>query len=270
MIKGEVKAKHTLIKNSIIFIVSLILFITVVFLTSSSKVSASSINVDISSGEADNVSSVLDMLFLLAFLAIIPSLLLVMTSFTRIVISLSFLRNALGTQNSPPNQVIVGLSLFMTIFIMLPVFIEIKDTAYMPYKEAKITQEEAIDNGIKPLKVFMLKQIYDKDLQLFLSLADEREMLNENDYTDKEKLTELSLVVIIPSFITSELKRAFIIGFLIYIPFLILDLVVSSTLMSMGMMMLPPAMISLPFKLLLFILVDGWNLLIQSLIVSFH
>jgi len=153
---------------------------------------------------------------------------------------------------------------------MLPVFIEIKDTAYMPYKEAKITQEEAIDNGIKPLKVFMLKQIYDKDLQLFLSLADEREMLNENDYTDKEKLTELSLVVIIPSFITSELKRAFIIGFLIYIPFLILDLVVSSTLMSMGMMMLPPAMISLPFKLLLFILVDGWNLLIQSLIVSFH
>ena len=158
----------------------------------------------------------------------------------------------------------------MTIFIMLPVFIEIKDTAYMPYKEAKITQEEAIDNGIKPLKVFMLKQIYDKDLQLFLSLADAREMLNENDYTDKEKLTELSLVVIIPSFITSELKRAFIIGFLIYIPFLILDLVVSSTLMSMGMMMLPPAMISLPFKLLLFILVDGWNLLIQSLIVSFH
>jgi len=146
------------------------------------------------------------MLFLLAFLAIIPSLLLVMTSFTRIVISLSFLRNAIGTQSSPPNQVIVGLSLFMTIFIMLPVFIEIKDTAYMPYKEAKITQEEAIDNGIKPLKVFMLKQIYDKDLQLFLSLADEREMLNENDYTDKEKLTELSLVVIIPSFITSELK----------------------------------------------------------------
>jgi len=270
MIKSEVKAKHTLMKNSIIFIVSLILFITVVFLTSSSKVSASSINVDISSGEADSVSSVLDMLFLLAFLAIIPSLLLVMTSFTRIVISLSFLRNALGTQNSPPNQVIVGLSLFMTIFIMLPVFIEIKDTAYMPYKEAKITQEEALDNGIKPLKVFMLKQIYDKDLQLFLSLADAREMLNQNDYTDKEKLTELSLVVIIPSFITSELKRAFIIGFLIYIPFLILDLVVSSTLMSMGMMMLPPAMISLPFKLLLFILVDGWNLLIQSLIVSFR
>jgi flagellar biosynthetic protein FliP len=153
---------------------------------------------------------------------------------------------------------------------MFPVFSEIKTNAYDPYKAGTIQLEEALNEGQKPLKIFMLKQVYDEDLEMFLSLADAQGIVTEADYDSQEKLTELSIFIIAPAFITSELKRAFLIGFLIYIPFLIIDLVVSSTLMAMGMMMLPPAMISLPFKLMLFIVADGWNLLIESLIVSFN
>lgn len=230
----------------------------------------SSISIDLNSGAADSGSSTLDLLFLLAFIALIPTFLMMLTCFTRIVVSFSFLRNAMGVANSPPNQVITGLSIFITIFIMFPVFSEIKTEAYDPYKAGTMQIEEAIQEGQKPLKIFMLKQVYDEDLDMFMSLADSQEMINSEDYNSQEKLTELSIFIIAPAFITSELKRAFLIGFLLYIPFLVIDLVVSSTLMAMGMMMLPPAMISLPFKLMLFIVADGWNLLIESLIISFN
>lgn len=228
------------------------------------------ISIDIDSGESGDAMSAIDLLFMLAFLALLPTILLMMTCFTRIVIALSFLRNALGTTQAPPNQIITGLALFLTLFIMSPVIQEINTEAYEPFKENQITQEEAIENGIKPLKEFMLKQVYEDDLDLFLSLSDAVEQTDMSEYDTQEKLLELSLTIIVPAFVTSELKRAFLIGFLLYIPFLIIDIVVSSTLMSMGMVMLPPSMISLPFKLMLFILVDGWTLLIQSLILGFR
>lgn len=231
---------------------------------------AASIQVGIDSGEADAGTSAIDLLFLLAIIALLPSLLLVMTSFTRLIISFSFLRSAIGTQSSPPNQVIVGLSLFMTLFIMWPVFSEIKEQAYDPFKAGEITQTEAIKAGGVPLKEFMLRQIYEEDLDMFLSLAESEEIVDVSTIESQEDLKDLSMVVIIPSFITSELKRAFMIGFLLFIPFLIIDIIVSSTLMSMGMVMLPPTTIALPFKLMLFVLVDGWNLLIEALIAGFR
>lgn len=230
----------------------------------------SSISVDINSGEATDQSSTLDLLFLLAFIALIPSFLIMMTCFTRIIISLSFLRTALGTNTSPSNQVLIGIAIFLTLFIMFPTLTEINESAYKPYKEGELTQEEFMDTAVVPLKTFMLKQVYDEDLDLFLSLADEQGALDMSTIESQEDLLDLSLLIITPAFMTSELKRGFLIGFLLYIPFLIIDLVVSSTLMSMGMMMLPPTMISTPFKIMLFILADGWNLLFESLIVSFH
>lgn len=248
-------------------------FIAVIFLFCflSQGVSAeSSINVDISSGEADENSSVLDTLFLLAFLALIPTFLLMMTSFLRIVIALSFLRNAIGTQSTPPNQVIVGIAMFLSLFIMLPVLREAKTEAYDPYKDGELTAIEAVYEGAKPLKSFMLRQVYEDDLDMFMTLADNRGIIDIEEYDSQEKLENLSLFVIVPSFLTSELKRAFLIGFLLYIPFLIIDLVVSSTLMSMGMVMLPPTTIAMPFKLMLFVVVDGWNLLFESLITGFR
>lgn len=229
----------------------------------------SSITIDLGSGEASDTSSALDLLFFLALLALIPSVLIMATSFTRIIISLSFLKTALGTQGIP-NQVLIGLALFITLFIMMPVINQINENAYKPYVAGNITQEEALTEGIKPLKSFMLKQVYNDDLNMFMEIADSKEVINIEDYSTRDSLENLSLLVIMPSFILSEIKRGFLIGFLIYIPFLVIDMVVSSTLMSMGMMMLPPAMISLPFKLMLFILADGWNLMIQSLITGFN
>lgn len=252
-------------------IISVIVFIAAGSIGLQRVAAESSISVDINSGGTQNgQQGTLDLLFLMAFIALIPSFLMMMTCFTRIVISFSFLRNALGTQSTPPNQVIIGLSLFISVFIMLPVFQEIRTEAYEPYKSGEITAEEAIDKGSVPLKVFMLKQVYEEDLDLFLSLADERGAVDSSQFDSQEKLPELSLFIITPAFVTSELKRAFLIGFLLYIPFLIIDLVVSSTLMAMGMVMLPPAMISMPFKLMLFIVADGWDLLIESLIISFN
>lgn len=208
----------------------------------------------------------LDIMFLFLFLAVVPSLLIMMTSFTRIVIVLSFLRNALGTQQSPPNQVLVGLALFLTMFIMQPVFSEINTTAYEPYKAETMTREEAFDAAQKPMKEFMLKQTEKKSLDLFLSIS--RTELPE--INSQEDYMQLGLSVIVPSFILSELNKAFTMGFLIFIPFLIIDLVVSSTLMSMGMVMLPPTMIALPFKIMMFVLVDGWSLVIKTLVQSFR
>jgi len=269
---SNVLSKKKVLMNGTGFVLGLVFTVLLsgFMVNTVSAADSPSIKIDLNSGVADGGSSTLDLLFLLAFIALIPTFLMMLTCFTRIVISFSFLRNAMGVAQSPPNQVIVGLSIFISIFIMFPVFSEIKTEAYDPYKAGTIKLEEAIAEGQKPLKVFMLKQVYDEDLDMFLSLADSQEIVDESDYDSQEKLTELSIFIIAPAYITSELKRAFLIGFLLYIPFLIIDLVVSSTLMAMGMMMLPPAMISLPFKLMLFIVADGWNLLIESLILSFN
>jgi flagellar biosynthesis protein FliP len=200
------------------------------------------------------------LLIILTILTLLPSIIIMTTSFIRIIIVFSFLRSALGTQQSPPNQVIIGLAIFLTIFIMAPTFNTINANAIKPYLENKITQEQAFEEGSKPLRQFMLKQTRQNDLKLFIDVAKvEGEITKEN----------VPLYVVIPAFVISEIKTAFTIGFLLFIPFLIIDLVVASVLLSMGMMMLPPVMVSLPFKLLLFVMVDGWHLLVKSLIMSF-
>ena len=209
------------------------------------------------------LESTLQILILLTVLSLAPSILIMVTSFTRLIIVFHFLRTALGTQTSPPNQVLVGLALFITLAIMSPVFTKVNNEAVKPYMSGKITQEEAFETGSKPLKEFMLKQTRDKDLQLFLDI-------NETDKETINNYQDISLTVIIPAFIISELRTAFIIGFLLYMPFIVLDMVVASTLMSMGMMMLPPTTISMPFKILLFVMVDGWNLVIGELVKSFQ
>lgn len=199
-------------------------------------------------------------LLLMTSLSFLPAMLLTMTSFTRILIVLGLLRSAIGTQSSPPNQILVGLALFLTFFIMSPVFDKIYSDAYQPFSNNKISAEQALDRGVAPLKEFMLKQTREADLALFARLANTPQMQGPED---------VSLRILVPSFIISELKTAFQIGFTIFIPFLIVDLVVASVLMSMGMMMVPPATISLPFKLMLFVLVDGWQLLVGALSQSF-
>ena len=203
----------------------------------------------------------LELIFMITLITLMPSIIIMMTSFTRIIIVLSFLRNALGIQQTPPNTVLIGISLFLTLFIMTPTLDEINTNAYVPYKNEQITGKEALDRASKPIKEFMLRQTEVDTLDMFVQFSGE-------ELTDNYE--EISLKVIIPSFITSELKRAFIIGFLLFLPFLLIDIVVSSTLMSMGMIMLPPAMISLPFKILLFITVDGWQLLFSTLIKGFN
>ncbi|MDP2828824.1 MAG: flagellar type III secretion system pore protein FliP [Sulfuricellaceae bacterium] len=204
--------------------------------------------------------SIQTLLFLTA-LTFLPALLLMMTAFTRIIIVLSLLRQALGTMQAPPNQVIVGLSLFLTFFVMSPVFDKIYTDAYQPYMEKRIELNEAFDKGSQPLKTFMLRQTRHEDLALFVKLSRSEPLVSED---------AVPLKILVPAYVTSELKTAFQIGFLIFIPFLIIDMVVASVLMSMGMMMLSPVMISLPFKLMLFVLVDGWNLMLGSLVESFY
>ncbi len=206
----------------------------------------------------------LDIIITLTIMSLVPSLLMLATSFTRIIIVLSILKNALGLQNTPPNMVLVGVALFLTLFIMNPVISDIEETAYEPYKAGEITQTEAIEAASVPLKEFVLKQTKYETLATFLDFSGEELPDEQEDYVD------LPMRVIIPSFVTCELSRAFLMGFLIYLPFLIIDIVVASTLMSMGMMMLPPSMISLPFKILLFIVVDGWNMIFATFIQSFN
>ena len=215
-----------------------------------------------------DASQPLEIIILLTLIALAPSMLIMMTCFTRIVIVLGFLRTAMQTQSTPPNMVITGVALFLTFFIMAPVFSEINEVAYQPYVSEELTTEEALDAASVPLKKFMLKQTSQDDLQFFLDLSKTEEP--EGGYTDEYLQNDLSLTVIVPSFMISELKRAFQMGFLIFLPFLVIDLVVGSTLMSMGMMMLPPAMISMPFKILVFVLADGWNLLIGSVVASYN
>ena len=220
------------------------------------------INISSNAGSM-KLESTLQILIMLTILSLAPSILIMVTSFTRIVVVFHFLRTALGTQTTPPNQVIVGLALFITIAIMSPVFTEVNTKAIKPYTAGKIKQEQAIEKGLSPLREFMLKQTREKDLKLFMDL-------NKKSADDIKDYDDIPITIVIPAFIISELRAAFIIGFLIYLPFIVIDLVVASTLMSMGMMMLPPTTISLPFKLLLFVLADGWNLVIGQLVNSFN
>lgn len=212
-------------------------------------------------GESGGASSTISIILLLTILSLAPSILVLMTSFTRIVIVLGFVRTSLGTQQMPPNQVLIGLALFLSLFVMSPTIGEINQVAYQPYSRGEITQTEALEKAALPLKTFMFSQIQDeKDLKLFL------------DFSKAEKpegIDDTPLTALIPAYVISELKTAFKMGFIIFIPFLIIDMVISSTLMAMGMMMLPPVMISLPFKILLFILVDGWYLVVKGLLLSF-
>ncbi|MGB9660810.1 MAG: flagellar type III secretion system pore protein FliP [Moorellaceae bacterium] len=210
--------------------------------------------------EPAKVVDTLRLLVLLTVLALVPALLLLTTCFTRIIVVLSFVRSALATQQVPPNQVLIGLALFLTFFIMAPVYNQVKAQALDPYLAGQISQEEALARGAKPLREFMYRQTREKDLALFVRMSGMPEPRSRDD---------VPLYVLIPAFVISELKTAFQMGFLIYIPFLIIDLVIASTLMAMGMFMVPPVMISLPFKLMLFVLVDGWYLVVKSLLESF-
>jgi flagellar biosynthetic protein FliP len=223
----------------------------------------SALNVFTSSATANggqNYSLSLQTLILLTALSFLPTIVLMMTSFTRIIIVLSLLRQAIGAQSSPPNQILLGLALFLTFFIMSPVLDRVYGEAYKPLSENKITMQQALDKGSVPIREFMLKQTREADLAMFLNLAGKK-VANPND---------IPMSVLIPSFMTSELKTGFQIGLSIFIPFLVIDMVVASVLMAMGMMMLPPSIVSLPFKLMLFVLVDGWQLLIGSLANSFR
>ncbi len=209
----------------------------------------------------DKVATVIQLLFILTVLSLTPAILLMLTSFTRIVIVLSLLRQAMGTQQMPSNQIIIGLSLFLTFFIMSPVWQSVHNEALRPYYDEEISGEQAIERAVIPVKAFMLKQTREKDIALFLQISKGKR---------PDKPADLALSVLVPAFVISELKTAFQIGFLLFLPFFIIDMVVASVLLSMGMMMLPPIMMSLPFKLLLFVLVDGWYLIIGSLVQSFH
>lgn len=203
----------------------------------------------------------LDILFLLTFAALLPSIVIMMTSFTRTIIILSFTRNAMGVQQSPPNMVLVGIALFLTLYVMSPVMDRINEEAYQPYLREEISQEEAVERMIVPLKEFMLRNTEIDTLDHFLEISGTELKDDPMDY---------SLTVIVPSFMTTELKHGFMAGFLIYLPFLLVDIIVSTTLMSMGMVMLPPAMVSLPFKLLLFVTVDGWELLFTNIVSMYR
>ena len=212
-----------------------------------------------STGPSDFVLT-MQIVFLITILSLAPSILIMMTSFTRLVIVFHFLRSALATQTVPSNQILIGLALFISIFIMKPVITEINDTALQPYLNEEITQKEALEKASAPIKTFMFEQTRERDISLFLQLRQKGKPAS---------LDDLSIFTLIPAFIISELKTAFQIGFLLYLPMLAIDMVVASVLLSMGMMMLPPIMISLPFKLLLFVLVDGWYLVIESLVKGF-
>ena len=221
-----------------------------------------SVNVEVGTAEnPEQVASTLQVIAVLTLATIAPGILMMTTSFVRIVVIIGFLRNALATQNVPPNQVIVSLAMFLTFYIMAPYWSQANDNGLQPYLAGQISQEEAITNVLEPMREFMFRQTREADLALFVNLSEAERPKSQED---------VSTFVLIPAFIISELKTAFQIGFMLYVPFIVIDMIVATTLMSMGMMMLPPVMISLPFKILLFVMIDGWHLLIQSIIVSFR
>ncbi|MBI2416455.1 MAG: flagellar type III secretion system pore protein FliP [Ignavibacteriales bacterium] len=213
------------------------------------------------SSNPDDVAGTLQLLFLLTILSLAPSLLIMTTSYLRLIIVLNFLRSALGTMQMPPNQLLAGLALFVTFFIMTPTWTKVNDEALKPYLDKKISMDSAYTKGIEPVRAFMFRQVRDQDLELFLSIS---------NLPKPKTRTDLPTHILVPAFIISELRAGFIIGFFLFIPFIVVDMIVSSILMSMGMMMLPPMMVSLPFKILLFVLVDGWGLVIGSVVRSFQ
>lgn len=221
-----------------------------------------SVNVEVGTAEnPEQVASTLQVIAVLTLATLAPGILMMTTSFVRIVVIIGFLRNALATQNVPPNQVIIALAMFLTFYIMAPYWSQANDNGLQPYLAGQISQEEAITNVLEPMREFMFRQTREADLALFVNLADAERPETQED---------VSTFVLIPAFMISELKTAFQIGFMLYVPFIVIDMIVATTLMSMGMMMLPPVMISLPFKILLFVMIDGWHLLIRSIIVSFR
>ncbi|MDR0986895.1 MAG: flagellar type III secretion system pore protein FliP [Ruminococcus sp.] len=220
--------------------------------------------------DALNITSdttTIDLIILITILTIAPSLLIMLTGFTRIIIAFSLLRNAMGIAMTPPNQVMIGLALFMTFFIMTPVFTQMNEVAYVPYKAGEISSTEALSRASEPLKTWMLRNTSNESMDFFLAMSGESEMTNLNE---EEFLSQVKFSTVVPAFILSEIKIGFQVGFLLYVPFLIIDIVVATVLMSMGMMMLPPTTVSIPFKILLFVLVDGWTLLIESLVTGFN
>lgn len=240
---------------------SMLLLAIAVFAESGRAYAEPIIGVTLGDGSEPVGASALSLLLLITILSIAPAILLLMTSFTRIVIVLGFVRTSLATQQMPPNQVIIGLALFLTLFIMAPTLSKVNEQALQPYLKGEISQTDALQQASVPMKEFMYKHTREKDLLLFMN------------YTQTEKpstFQDIPITVLIPSYALSELKTAFQMGFMIFVPFLVIDMVVASTLMSMGMMMLPPVMISLPFKILLFVLVDGWYLVVRSLLTSFQ
>ncbi|TJY43176.1 flagellar type III secretion system pore protein FliP [Cohnella pontilimi] len=243
------------------FIYSFIALFTLGFTAAATAFAEPLIGVNLGDGKEPVGASALSLLLLITILSLAPAILVLMTSFTRIVIVLGFVRTSLGTQQMPPNQVLIGLALFLTFFIMSPTLSEVNKDALQPYLKGTISQTEALQKASVPMKEFMYKHTREKDLLLFMN------------YTKTEKpktYQDIPITVLVPSYALSELKTAFQMGFMIFIPFLIIDMVVASTLMAMGMMMLPPVMISLPFKILLFVLVDGWYLVVKSLLASFQ
>ncbi|HAB59135.1 MAG TPA: flagellar biosynthetic protein FliP [Lachnospiraceae bacterium] len=278
------KIKHKISKmiiNSLVvlFVMSTIILVFSVPVKASSQTDSSDVaitsndepfgfNFNLSTnGEGSGVASTLQIVILLTVISIAPSLLLMVTSFTRIIVVLHFVRSALATQTTPPNQVLIGLALFLTVFIMGPVFTQVNNEAIKPLSKGEITQEEAFKKGMEPIRGFMFNQVKNRpqDIKLFMDIAN----LGDANITVYE-LDDVPNSVLIPAFMISELRAAFIIGFLLYIPFIVIDMVVASTLMSMGMMMLPPTTISMPFKILLFILADGWNLIIGNVVKTFY
>lgn len=248
-------------KKVVICLILLQLFAIFAMVQAASAEPIPNINFQIGDAGGKPSTSSLSLLLIITILSVAPAILLLMTSFTRIVIVLGFVRTSLGTQQMPPNQVLVGLALFMTLFVMSPTLSEMNTVALQPYLKSEITQTQALEKASVPLKKFMFKQTREKDLLLFMK------------YTKTEKpksYEDIPISVLVPAYAISELKTALQMGFMIFIPFLIIDMVVASTLMAMGMMMLPPVMISLPFKILLFILVDGWYLVVKSLLTSFN
>lgn len=262
------KAVQSLKIRKLIFTLSALLTVILIIAAVALKTGAASINIDVAGNEEGGIGT-LELLFIFVLIALAPTLLIMMTSFTRIVIVLSFTRNALGLQSTPPNQVIIGLALFLSLFIMAPVGSEIKERAIDPYKSGEITQEVALKEMQYPIKEFMLKQTKSPDLNLFLTLSGNEGNVNV-DAGDTDELLEIGIEILIPAFLTSEISRAFTIGFFLFLPFLVIDMIVASTLMSVGMVMLPPSTIALPFKIMLFVVVDGWRLIIEMLITSFY
>lgn len=243
------------------FLSGIIIFFLQATAASSAPLPIPSIQIGVNQAKnPDEIAAALQIIALLTVLTLAPAILILMTSFTRLVVVFHFLRQAIGTQQAPPNQVVIGLALFITFFIMTPVWQQVHQNALNPYFDKEITFNEAFESAQVPLRNFMLKNTREKDLALFIKASHSKRPETRDD---------VSLLTLIPAFVISELKTAFIIGFVLYVPFLVIDMVVASVLLSMGMMMLPPIMISLPFKLMLFVLVDGWNLVVGSMIKSF-